>query len=506
MQNIILESLVLNVDDNDGARYAKSKILTRAGIRVIEASGGGEALEMALREQPNLILLDTRLPDMNGFEVCRRLKADPATAAIIILQTSASYLKISDKINALDAGADNYLFEPMEPEELVANVKALLRLSNVERQLRDVDRRKDEFLATLAHELRNPLGPIRNAVELLSKMSPDAPPAQKKAHEIILRQTRHMVRLVDDLLDVSRITQGKIALQIGPVQVQNFVHNAIETSQPLIGGRGHTLTVTMPETPAWFDGDQVRLSQVVGNLLHNAAKFTAPGGQITLAVETTAEQLMVSVGDNGIGMQADSLRSIFDLFAQEGHAADRVQDGLGIGLALVKKLVEMHHGTITAHSEGLGLGSRFEVRLPAVFRTSLEPLPKVESTGGNPALRILVVDDNEDAAQTLADLLTLYGHEVRTAHTGAAALLLAQAFLPQMMFLDIGLPDMDGYAVATQVRAMPALSGVRLAALTGYGREEDKQRASQAGFDDHFVKPLDFAELDSLNRRASGAG
>lgn len=504
-QKIIRESLVLNVDDSDGARYAKSKILTRAGLTVIEARNGGEALELALAEQPYLVLLDTRLPDINGFEVCRRLKTDPRTSAIIVLQTSASYLKIADKVHALELGADNYLFEPVEPEELVANVKALLRLAKVERQLRDVDRRKDEFLATLAHELRNPLGPIRSAVELLKTLNPAAPPAQQKAHEIIMRQTDHMVRLIEDLLDVSRITEGKIALQIGPVEVQTFVRNAIETNAPIFQARGHQLEVVMPPQPVWFDGDAVRMAQVVGNLLHNAAKFTPLGGHISLTVEAGERGLTLRVADNGIGLARDNLADIFDLFVQDGHTADRVQDGLGIGLSLVKKLVEMHHGAISASSPGPGLGSVFEVQLPVPFRAvSALPAP-VPAAPKAAAMRILLVDDNRDAADMLADLLQLYGHEVRTSYTGAHALAAAPVWRPDTVFLDIGLPDMSGHEVALRLRAMPELARAKIVALTGYGSAYDKQRALESVFDAYFVKPIDAAQLETLNVWSAGA-
>ncbi|WP_229466187.1 hybrid sensor histidine kinase/response regulator [Pseudoduganella plicata] len=271
------QSLILNVDDTDAARYAKTRILQRAGFNVIEAGSGTEALEKALAEGPDLVLLDTKLPDINGFEVCRRLKQDPHTAMVLVLQTSASYLASPDKVRALDSGADNYLFEPIEPDELVANVRALLRLGRVERELRDMDRRKDEFLAILAHELRNPLGPIRNAVELLRSLDPHVSAAQENARRVILRQTDHMVRLVDDLLDVSRISQGKIALRRTPVELRTLLHTAVETAEPNVSIRKHNLTVTLPDHDIWVDGDSVRLAQIVGNLLNNAAKFTPPG-------------------------------------------------------------------------------------------------------------------------------------------------------------------------------------------------------------------------------------
>jgi DNA-binding response OmpR family regulator len=243
------QALILNVDDNEGARYAKSRILVRAGFRVIEAADGKSALAMAREHTPELILLDVKLPDVNGMEVCRQLKADPDTRPVLVLQTSASYIGTSDKIRALEGGADNYLFEPIEPEELVANVTALLRLGRVERELRDVARRKDEFLATLAHELRNPLGPIRSAVELLCKLDPEVPPRQDNARKTILRHTGHLVRLVDDLLDVARISHGKITLHRERVELRTFIQSACELVAHIAEGRQQQLRVHLPEQP-----------------------------------------------------------------------------------------------------------------------------------------------------------------------------------------------------------------------------------------------------------------
>ncbi|HEX8886227.1 MAG TPA: hybrid sensor histidine kinase/response regulator, partial [Noviherbaspirillum sp.] len=357
------DPLVLNVDDNDGARYAKTRILTRAGLKVIEAASGSEALQMANEHHPDLVLLDMKLPDIHGMEVCRMLKQDAATGSILVLQTSASYLSSADKIRALDGGADNYLFEPIEPEELVANVKALLRLGRVEKQLRDADRQKDEFLATLAHELRNPLGPIRNAVELLRQLGNDAPQQQEQARQTIIRQTNHLVRLVDDLLDVSRINQGKITLRREPTELAAFIGTALETVQPIMESRRHALSVTLPPHSVTLYGDNVRLAQIIGNLLHNAAKFTPVGGQVALTAALEGDMLVIRITDNGIGIAPDSAARIFDLFAQAQHVSDRVQDGLGIGLSLVRKLVELHGGAVTVSSQGEGQGSTFEVRL-----------------------------------------------------------------------------------------------------------------------------------------------
>lgn len=491
------DALILNVDDSDGARYAKSRILKRAGFKVIEACNGGDALLRARQERPNLILLDVKLPDINGLEVCRQLKGGAETNTILVLQTSASCIGTADKIRALDGGADNYLVEPIEADELIANVKALLRLGQVERELRDVDRRKDEFLATLAHELRNPLGPIRTALALLCKLDPVVPPMQDNARRTIARHTDHLVRLVDDLLDVSRISQGKISLQWESVSLTSFIRSALETSSHSIEARGHALDVDLPSEELWVCGDAVRLSQIVANLLLNAAKFTAPGGRIAVAATREGDKVRIRLSDNGIGIAAASIDSIFGLFAQSGHSPDRVQDGLGIGLSLVRKLVELHGGQVSVHSAGVGLGSTFEVNLP--LDTSM-PLPAVAAAPAPPGdkQRILVVDDNCDAADTLAELLEMYGHTVCTAYTGAQATARTLEFKPDIVFLDIGLPDMSGYEVAAALRKLPIPQQFLLVALTGYGQEHDRQAAMQAGFDEHFAKPVDFGKLATL--------
>lgn len=500
------EPLVLNVDDNDGARYAKTRILTRAGLKVIEAASGGEALQMASEHHPDLVLLDMKLPDIHGMEVCRMLKQDGATSSILVLQTSASYLSSADKIRALDGGADNYLFEPIEPEELVANVRALLRLGRVERQLRDADRQKDEFLATLAHELRNPLGPIRNAVELLRQLGNDAPQQQEQARQTIIRQTNHLVRLVDDLLDVSRINQGKITLRREPTELAAFIGTALETVQPIMASRQHALSVTLPPQSVTLHGDNVRLAQIIGNLLHNAAKFTPVGGQVALSAALEGDMLVIRITDNGIGIAPANAARIFDLFAQAQHVADRVQDGLGIGLSLVRKLVELHGGTVTVSSQGEGQGSTFEVRLPVMASAPL-PAPATAAAEASAlhGYRILVVDDSADSAAMLCALLEINGHTVATSNTGTDAIATAASFRPDIVFLDIGLPDMTGYEVAATLRGMPETARTTLVALTGYGQQKDKKDAMAAGFDHHLVKPINFDALMALTSRKPSA-
>lgn len=492
------EFLILNVDDTDAARYAKSKILTRAGFRVIEAKNGTEALIRAKEAQPNLILLDTKMPDINGFEVCRQLKKDPATQPISILQTSASFITTEDKIIAIEFGADNYLIEPIEPEELIANIKALVRLNLAESELRKINVRKDVFLATLAHELRNPLGPIRNSIKLLETLDGNLSPEQHKLLNIITRQTNQMVRLVDDLLDVSRISLGKISLQSDYIDVAEFIEAAVECSGNFIRDRGHELKVSINAQNSKVYGDKVRLVQIVSNLLTNAAKFTPFGGLITINVEQIENDVIINVTDNGIGLTKQNLNSIFDLFVQHGRVDDKAQEGLGIGLSLVKNLTELHGGEIYVDSLGPNKGSIFTLKLKVVDAPLQDRKKDNYKTRPVEISKILVIDDNEDAASTLADLLSILGHEVQTEFTGKGGLALAKIFQPDVIFLDIGLPDLTGYEVAQHIRHDDLIRKCYLIALTGYGTENDQLLAKNAGFDLHLTKPLDYQKIQTI--------
>lgn len=367
-----------------------------------------------------------------------------------------------------------------------------------EEALRLVDRRKDEFLAMLSHELRNPLAPIRNAVKLLKNQ--DITYSQLAwSCEVIDRQVTHMVRLLDDLLDVARIMQGKIRLELEPLELADIVNNAVETSSPLIESRGQELVISQPQTPQWIKGDRVRLAQVLSNLLNNAAKYTGEGGKITLNIMQEGSDAIIEVRDTGIGIPPDILPRIFDLFNQADCSLAHSQGGLGIGLTLVRKLVEIHGGTVTATSEGSGQGSSFKVRLP-----TLPVAPSTaESRLAEPALpmrkfRILVVDDYADAAESLEMLLQMSGHQVKTADCGLKAVEQAQIFQPEVVLIDIGLPDMDGYEVAKRLRELPETRDAILIALTGYGQTEDCKRSQSAGFNHHLLKPLDFEKLSAL--------
>jgi PAS domain S-box-containing protein len=624
-------NLILNVDDNDGARYAKSRILSRAGFEVIEAANGTQALELARASLPDLILLDVKLPDINGFEVCRQIKASPETAAILVLQTSAAAVQSIDRIRGLDGGADSYLIEPIEPAELIAHVRALLRVRRAEgalreseerfRQmaeniddvfwmldpatdqllyvspayhhlwgdsailpqpgpahwagsvhqedeatveaayralasgtpyeieyrivrpngttrwvaerafpvrdsrdsiyrlagivndiserkanemvLRDADRRKDEFLAMLAHELRNPLAPIRNAIELLDPSRAPTTQNFETMREVIGRQVRHLSRLVDDLLDVARITQGKITLRQENVSLVAAIEAAIETVAPALTKKAHTLRTEMPDDSVYIVGDGVRIAQVLGNILSNAVKYTPQEGEILVDVHESDEDVQITVRDNGVGMSAETIPHIFDLFVQSQNSLERSEGGLGIGLPLARTLVELHGGQIQAFSAGAGQGSEFVVRLPLTRRVQSgqpavpdEPvaaLPVEPGTG--PALRLLLVDDSVDAATLLSMVLEADGYDVRIAHESTQALEIAARFKPEVVLLDLGLPGMDGFQLAQEMRKLDSTASALLVAVTGYGQAGDRQRSHDAGFDYHLVKPVAVDEI-----------
>jgi len=367
-------------------------------------------------------------------------------------------------------------------------------------ELGEADRRKDEFLAMLAHELRNPLAPIRNALQLVRLSDPAARPEVRQAYDIIERQVENLVRLVDDLLDVGRINSGKVQLQKERIDLAAVVARAIEGARPLIDARRHALTVHLPEAPVPVAADPVRLAQVLWNLLNNAAKYTPDGGRIALIVER-GQDAVVRIQDTGMGIAPEMLPRVFDLFTQMERTLDRAEGGLGIGLTLVRRLTEMHGGTVTAASAGAGLGSEFVVRLP-ILPDEIPPdqSTKAAKTPVAPASgrRILVVDDNRDAAESLATLLRLFGNDVRTVHDGRLALEVAAVYAPDVVLLDIGLPSLDGLEVCRRLRVRMGTRPLLIVAMTGYGQEDDRRRSEEAGFDAHLVKPVDLDALHEL--------
>jgi signal transduction histidine kinase/DNA-binding response OmpR family regulator len=384
-------------------------------------------------------------------------------------------------------------------EALAARAAIALDNARLYKEVEHADRQKNEFLSMLAHELRNPLAPIRNALTFL-RMSGESDPDVTWARELIDRQVTHLVRLVDDLLDVSRITRGKIRIELAGVDLASVVTSAAETSRPLIEAASHRLEVALSPEPLWVNADQARLSQVLANLLNNAAKYTPEGGLITLSVSREGSEACVRVRDNGMGIPAEMLAKVFDLFTQVDRSLDRSQGGLGIGLTLVQRLVELHGGRVEVASEGPGRGTEFTVRLPLAHASQHAPATARPDSAGSPApaarrLKILVVDDNVEAADSLGRLLRLEGHHVSCAYDGPSAVDLAAKVHPNVAILDLGLPGIDGFEVAKRLRSERNPSDLLLLALSGYGQEEDHRRSSLAGFDQHFNKPLDFHRL-----------
>jgi PAS domain S-box-containing protein len=384
------------------------------------------------------------------------------------------------------------------PKQIAAVFFNITEQKRAEDALREADRRKDEFLATLAHELRNPLAPLRNGLQVM-KLARNDSDAVEEARAMMERQLGQMIRLIDDLLDVSRISRGKIELRKERVELAKVVQRAVETSRPLIEALDHDLAINVPSEPIYVDADLTRLAQVFSNLLNNAAKYTERGGRVTLTIERQGSDAVVSVRDTGVGIPALMLPKVFEMFTQVDRSLEKSQGGLGIGLSLVKWLVEMHSGSVEARSEGHGMGSEFLIRLPVMLSVVGEqPSDDAEPPQPTVRRRILVVDDNRDSAISLAMLLEVMGNETQTAHDGLEALDVAAAFRPDVVMLDIGMPGLNGYAAAHRIRQEPWGKDAVLVALTGWGQEEDRRRSQEAGFDLHMVKPVEPAALEQL--------
>ena len=495
--------LILVVDDSEPGRYVAVRTLRNAGFRTIETASGLEALSLADSERPDLVLLDIRLPDIDGFEVCKQLRRNQNLPSLAIIQQSATFEAAEYKVRALEGGADTFLADPVEPTVLVATVRAMLRLRTAEQQLREFDRRKDEFLATVAHELRNPLAPLRHCVELLA----ESPESLQTCLPIMRRQADHLVRLVDDLADMSRITQNKLTLRLSSVDIRQALQGAIEEHRPDLESKSQTLDVDIPDHPVVLAADAVRLGQVFGNLLANGIRYTPEGGHITITVRATAEEATVTFTDDGEGIAPQDLARIFDLFVQvTPHTT-----GLGIGLALVHRIVQMHGGSITASSPGRGAGSTFTVRLPmgelevktddrreaVQFRESARP----KSQAAPRTQRVLVVDDNPDVADSLAKLLESMRHDVRVAYRGQEAVQAYSEFSPHVVLMDINMPDMDGLEAIAKIREAPGGARTLICTLSGHGKTH-VLRAFEAGADGHLVKPIGRAELSAVLARA----
>ena len=539
MSNTVCRMMV--IDDNADDRADLRQMLLRGSTkryRFTDAELGVSALQMIHDAQAaapgdppfDCILLDFHLPDIDAHRVLMELCAgshQPPCPVVVI--TGWNGVDDADCGRLLRAGAQDYIGKSWTtPESLTRSVVnaieryELMRQRNIEaarlceseqklkeqtEALAEADRRKDEFLAMLSHELRNPLGSISNAVYLLQKQKAQDP-IHQQAHAVIDRQVRQLNHLVNDLLEVSRITTGRVLLRKARIAFGTVLERSVETVQTLMTQLGHRLEVVLPQQPVWLLADGARLEQVVVNLLINAAKFTEPGGRIELTMRLDGASAVLKVSDNGIGIPPELLPDIFQMFKQAERSLDRSQGGLGIGLCLVQRLVELHGGAVMAQSI-VGQGSEFTVRLPSADAPALAltPLPELaaHTTPAQKGHRVLVVDDNLDAAESLAMLLTFNGHEVRVANDGPSALASAIEFMPDAIALDIGLPGLDGYETARQIRRHVPLRRTVLIALTGYGQELDHRRSREAGFDHHLVKPANLEELENILKKTGPA-
>jgi signal transduction histidine kinase len=520
---------ILIVDGSPEDRETYQRLLTaqNTGRYIIrEAALVQEGLALCCEEAFDCILLEYRLPDLDGLEFVAELKAHSGRPIPPILMltgqgseaVAVQALKsgIQDNLvkgaitgeglrravhNAVNKVAlENKIEEQRRELEALAAERARLiaELRQRAEALTEADHGKDAFLAMLAHELRNPLAPIVNALYILRQSRMDSSTAEG-ALAVVERQVKHITRLVDDLLDVARSTSGRIALRKVKVELAQVVESALEASRPLLNQYAHRFTLSLPAEPIRLEADPVRLAQVISSLLNNAAKYTDPGGQIVLSAERENGEVVLHVRDNGVGIPPDMLDSIFGLFIQVNRSlASPSQWGLGIGLTLVRNLVELHGGSVRAHSAGPGQGSEFVVRLPGLAGAPAEEGPsrlsawEAESATGPPGPRtVLVVEDSAELAESMALLLGLWGYEVRVAHSGPAALAAVSAHPPDVVLLDIGLPEMSGYEVAEALRQRPETKNALLVALTGYGQEGDRRRALEAGFNCHVTKPVD---------------
>lgn len=500
----------LLVDDLEANLQALAALLRRDGLELLTARSGPEALELLLAHDIALAILDVQMPGMGGFELAEVMRSTERTRQIPIIFLTAGIVDSQRRIRGYETGAVDFLAKPIEAHSLInkantfydlARQRQELALTNA--KLAQADRLKDEFLAMLAHELRNPLAPLRNAAEIL-QTDAIAEEEREQALHILSRQIENMTRMIDDLLDVSRITEGKIELRKQPVSLAAVINAATSLVRSECAAKNQELTVTPLEEPVFLLADSTRLEQVFGNLLANASKYGGEGCRISVSAERAGSEVMVRVTDNGTGIEPELLPRIFDLFVQASRTLDRKHGGLGIGLTLVQRILKLHGGTIEARSEGLGHGSQFIVRLPVITtapasRTAAPAKPAPSATEA--PKRLLIVDDNTDSARSLAILQGRLGHETRTAFSGTEALEVAMEFRPDIVVLDIGLPGMDGFEVARQIRALPELAAVFLIAMTGYGSADSRAEGLKAGFDAFLVKPVDLGELQALIRK-----
>ena len=543
---------ILLVDDQPGRLLTYRTILEPLGEELVDARSGMEALKLLMEDEYAVILLDVNMPVMDGFETATLIHQHPRFENTPIIFVTAVNLSDLDRLRGYKLGAVDYVMVPVIPEIMRTKVSVLaelyrkrrelqvlnaslasahrelqeekarelerlnasLRAANAElelrnrellaenkertraeRQLREADQRKDEFLATLAHELRNPLAPLQNALAVRRLREPDD-------HDPLLsmmeRQLSLLVRMIEDLLDIARITRGKLTLRHATALLQGVIAAAVDTARPLIEEGGHTLDLKLPESPVPLDADHARLAQVFANLLNNAAKYSDAKGRIELGAAIEGDHVQVWISDSGIGLTAEQMDTVFEMFHQVDTTVERSRGGLGIGLTLVQRLTEMHGGRVEVHSDGPGRGSTFRVRLPHAGATQMQPpaaAPKRDS--GGLRRRVLIVDDNHHAADTLAMMVRLLGHETRVVYDPQTVEGEVVGFAPEIVFLDVGMPGRSGYDVARALRDAHG-EGLVIVAVTGWGQPEDRQRTLQAGFDHHLVKPPDIQAITDI--------
>lgn len=513
----------LLVDDLEENLLSLEALLRRDGLTLLKARSGDQALELLLQHDVALALIDVQMPGLNGFELAELMRGNERTRRVPIIFVTAGSTDGQRRFRGYEAGAVDFIQKPIETDILRSKADVFFELYRQRQQiaeqrdaleaqaqaLREADRRKDEFLATLAHELRNPLAPLRHGLDVLRR-NPTGKAAEG-IRDMMDRQMVHLVRLIDDLLDVSRVSQGKIGLRKERIAVDMIIRSAIEASRPLIDASGHRLTVDVPAEPLWLDADPTRMAQVVANLLNNAAKYTPAGGQIGIAVRASGGSAVIDVSDNGIGIPETLQSGVFQLFAQVDSHLEHAQGGLGIGLALVRQLVILHGGTVEVTSAGNGKGSLFTVRLPlaaapaevaaparAVAAEPEADQPQNIAMASPRSLKVLIVDDNVIVADALGWMLEEIGHQYEAIHDGREALEVATRFEPDVILLDIGLPGMDGYEVCRAFRREDRFKATTIIAQTGWGQDKDKAKAFEAGFTHHLTKPVLIDELERL--------
>ena len=510
--------LMLVVDDNESRRYAKARVLRQAGYETLEGGSGDECLRL-LRERPvRLVVLDIGLPDADGRDICRRIKANPETVGVLVLQVSATFVSAADTVQALEEGADASLTEPLQPAVFLATIRALLRTRQAEEDMRaalereqearaqaeSANRAKDEFLAILSHELRSPLNAILTWATVLREQKGDRDRVETGL-EAIERNARLQTRLIADLLDVSRIISGKLALAFTSVPLTAVLESSVEAARPAAESKAIALESSIPNDLGTLAGDAARIEQVVQNLLSNAIKFTPAGGRVSLRARDDAGGVTIEVADNGIGIPPELLPHIFERFRQGDSTRTRAEGGLGLGLAIVSHLVELHGGSVVGESQGAGRGTTFRVRLPRTHAPQGMPPARPAKAASGPGrspeslrgVRVLLVDDDLDVREALAAVLERYGAVIRTALSAEAAAAAIESFDPEIVVTDLGMPREDGYSLLDRMRARSRDGGGTTAfvALTAYAGAQEESRALAAGFDAFLTKPVEPREL-----------